>query len=121
MSADQQGTQTCFSPNEIARQDSETSGGSSIADSTFYNNLTGKLISHGDMEFERSKKLVFNAALRKYNPKAFAVVETVNDIKSAIKYCRDNNVSQTLVSTKFSSFTTSLSLASARLLESNKS
>ena len=79
---------------EYRRQDSDASGCSSIADSPIYTKLTGKLISHEDMEFERNKKIYFNAALHRCIPRAFAIVETVNDIKSALKYCQDHNVSQ---------------------------
>ena len=100
MSADHPGAQNVLAPIEIRRQDSDTSGCSSIADSPIYAKLTGKLISHEDMEFEKTKKLFFNAALRRCNPKAFAVVETIDDIKSAIKYCQDSNVSQSLTSVK---------------------
>ena len=100
MSADQPGAQTVLAPPEVRRQDSDASGCSSIADSPIYTKLTGKLISHEDMEFEKTKQLFFNAALRKCNPKAFAIVETTDDIRSTLKYCQDNNVSQTLASMK---------------------
>ena len=76
----------------IGRQDSTTSAGSSIGDSPIYSGLTGKLISHEDMEFQRNKEFYFNAMLHHFNPKAFAIVETANDVKMAIKYCQEHSV-----------------------------
>lgn len=76
----------------IVRQDSNTSAGSSVGDSPIYSGLTGKLISHEDMEFQRNKEFYFNAMLRQFNPKAFAIVETANDVKLAIKYCQEHGV-----------------------------
>ena len=94
MSADQAGNQHLLGLTaELSRQDSNTSGSSSISDNPIYTKLTGKLISHEDMEFERNKQFFFNAALRKFNPKAFAIVETVDDVKYALKYCQDHGVS----------------------------
>lgn len=94
MSSDQIGNQHFLVvPGELSRQNSDASGASSIGDNPIYTKLSGKLISHEDMEFERNKQFFFNAALRKCNPKAFAIVETVDDVQAAIKYCQDHNVS----------------------------
>lgn len=80
-------------PAEISRQDSDASCSSSIADNQIFTNFTGKLLSHEDMEFERNKKFYFNAALRKCNPKAFAMAENVEDVRAAMKYCQEHEVS----------------------------
>eukprot|EP00112_Aurelia_sp_Birch-Aquarium-sp1_P017902 Seg42.6_Seg42.7 transcript_id=Seg42.6_Seg42.7/GoldUCD/mRNA.D3Y31 product="FAD-linked oxidoreductase" protein_id=Seg42.6_Seg42.7/GoldUCD/D3Y31 len=82
----------------IVRQDSNTSAGSSVGDSPIYSGLTGKLISHEDMEFQRNKEFYFNAMLRQFNPKAFAIVETANDVKLAIKYCQEHGCPLCIVS-----------------------
>ena len=84
---------TMSSDNKYGRQDSDTSGSSSIVDSPIYTRFTGKLLSPHDMEFQRCKLIFFNAALHSYNARAFAIVETVDDVKYALKYCQEHGVS----------------------------
>eukprot|EP00795_Rhopilema_esculentum_P010196 gene10196-18873_t len=78
------------SDNKYGRQDSDTSGSSSIVDSPIYTKFTGKLLSPHDMEFQRCKLIFFNAALHSCNARAFAIVETVDDVKYALKYCQEH-------------------------------
>eukprot|EP00794_Sanderia_malayensis_P015810 gene15810-17405_t len=82
------------------REDSSGSASSSLYDSTDLTNCmpNGKVITLGDMEYERRKKFFFNAALHDLKPKAFAEVETVEDVRCALKYCLEKNFPLCIVS-----------------------
>ena len=60
--------------------------------------LSGRLITNRDIEFHKRKQFFFNAVLHSFNPRAFAEVENVEDVKSAVKYCQEKNVSISVLS-----------------------
>ncbi len=51
------------------------------------------MISRGNPEYEKKKRFYYNAILQHYNPRAFVEVDTAEDVQAAVKFCKENNVS----------------------------